>query len=76
VALIVGSFLALGVELLATAVGFDRDRAFYPTMTIVIASYSALFAVMAIVISIDVHTRSSCSVGPIIRGVSANGRSH
>lgn len=45
-ALIVGAFLALGVGLLATAVGFDRDRAFYPTVTIVIASYYALFAVM------------------------------
>ena len=27
--------------------GFDRDRSFYPTVTIVIASYYALFAVMA-----------------------------
>src|SRR5205814_8473223 len=26
--------------------GLDRDRAFYPTITIVIASYYALFAVM------------------------------
>jgi hypothetical protein len=31
---------------LATAVGLDRDRAFYPTVTIVITSYYALFAVM------------------------------
>ena len=29
-----------------TAAGFDRDRAFYPTVTIVVASYYALFAVM------------------------------
>jgi hypothetical protein len=28
------------------AVGLDRDRAFYPTVTIVIASYYALFAVV------------------------------
>jgi hypothetical protein len=31
---------------MATAVGLDRDRSFYPTVTIVIASYYALFAVM------------------------------
>jgi len=42
----IGAFLALGVGLLATASGMDRDRAFYPTLTIVIASYYALFAVM------------------------------
>jgi hypothetical protein len=46
VALMVGAFLALTVGLLATATGLDRDRAFYPTVTIVIASYYALFAVM------------------------------
>ena len=45
-ALLVGAFLALTVGLLATAVGLDRDRAFYPTVTMVIASYYALFAVM------------------------------
>jgi hypothetical protein len=46
VALLIGALLALAVGLLATAVGLDRDRAFYPTVTIVIASYYALFAVM------------------------------
>ena len=45
-ALIVGTLLALAVGLLATVIGLDRDRAFYPTVTIVIASYYALFAVM------------------------------
>jgi hypothetical protein len=34
------------VGLSATAIGLDRDRGFYPTVTIVIASYYALFAVM------------------------------
>jgi hypothetical protein len=43
---VVGAVLALAVCLFATFVGFDRDRAFYPTLTIVIASYYALFAVM------------------------------
>jgi len=46
VALLVGALLALAVGLLATGLGFDRDRAFYPTVTIVIASCYALFAVM------------------------------
>lgn len=42
----VGAGLALSVSLFATLLGFDRDRAFYPTLTIVITSYYALFAVM------------------------------
>jgi hypothetical protein len=42
----VGILLALGVSGLATAAGFDRDRAFYPVVAIVIASYYGLFAVM------------------------------
>lgn len=45
-AIIVGAALALAVGLFATSVGLDRDRAFYPTVTIVIASLYALFAVM------------------------------
>ena len=45
-ALAVGALLALAVGLFATAVGLDRDRSFYPTVTIVIASLYALFAVM------------------------------
>jgi hypothetical protein len=46
VALLVGALLAFTVGLMATAVGLDRDRAFYPTVTIVIASLYSLFAVM------------------------------
>lgn len=45
-AILIGTFLAFAVGLAATGVGLDRDRAFYPTVTIVIASYYALFAVM------------------------------
>jgi len=45
VALVVGALLAFAVGLLATGIGLDRDRAFYPVVTIVIASYYALFAV-------------------------------
>ena len=45
-ALLVGALLAFAVGLFATSIGLDRDRAFYPVVTIVIASYYALFAVM------------------------------
>jgi len=43
----VGALLAVTVGFFATTVGLDRDRAFYPTVTIVVASYYALFAIMA-----------------------------
>jgi hypothetical protein len=43
----IGIVLALVVTGGATVVGFDRDRAFYPTVLIVIASYYVLFAAMA-----------------------------
>jgi len=45
-ALAVGALLAFAVGLFATATRLDRDRAFYPTVTIVIAYLYALFAVM------------------------------
>lgn len=45
-ALLVGALLALAVGLFATVVGLDRDRAFYPVVTIVIAFLYSLFAVM------------------------------
>lgn len=44
--LLIGVILGLSVCLFATVVGLDRDRAFYPTVMIVIAAYYALFAVM------------------------------
>ena len=43
---IIGTLLALAVSIFATVIGLDRDRAFYPTVTIVVASYYGLFAVM------------------------------
>ncbi|MCX7041826.1 MAG: hypothetical protein NT117_03890 [Gammaproteobacteria bacterium] len=46
-ALLVGFVLALAVGVFARIVGLDRDRAFYPTVMIVIASLYGLFAVMA-----------------------------
>ena len=44
-AYLIGVVLAFGVSGIATLVRLDRDRAFYPTVLIVIASYYALFAV-------------------------------
>jgi hypothetical protein len=46
VALLVGASLALIVGIFGTVVGLDRDRAFYPTVMIVIALLYALFAVV------------------------------
>jgi hypothetical protein len=43
---LIGLLLSLAVAGLANLVGFDRQRAFYPTVLIVIASYYVLFAVM------------------------------
>lgn len=45
-AIAVGALLAIAVGLFATGVGLDRDRAFYPTVMIVIASLYALFAIL------------------------------
>jgi len=45
-ALLVGALLAFAVGVFATVSGLDRDRAFYPTVAIVIASYYSLFAAM------------------------------
>ena len=44
---VVGTVLSLSVALFARRGGFDRDRAFYPTVLIVIASYYVLFAAMS-----------------------------
>jgi len=46
VALLIGTSLAFGVGLFATVVGLDRDRAFYPTVMLVIAFLYTLFAVL------------------------------
>ena len=43
----VGIVLSIGVTLFARLVGLDRDRAFYPTVMIVIAAYYVLFAVIS-----------------------------
>ena len=43
----VGFAMAMGIALFARRVGLDRDRPFYPTVMIVIASYYVLFAAMS-----------------------------
>lgn len=45
-ALLIGIVLALSIGLMATLTGLDRDRAWYPAVTLVVGSYYALFAVM------------------------------
>ena len=41
-----GIVLALAISAFALLIGLDRDRAFYPTVLVVVASYYVLFAVM------------------------------
>ena len=43
---LIGLILSLAVGGSAAVIGMDRDRAFYPTVLIVTASYYVLFAVM------------------------------
>ena len=44
---VIGIVLSLTVALFASRSGFDRDRAFYPTVLILIAAYYELFAAMS-----------------------------
>lgn len=46
-AFLIGIGVALAVGVFGTITGMDRERAFYPTALVVIASYYLLFAVMA-----------------------------
>lgn len=44
---LVGVLIAVGVGVLASSVGWYRDRSFYSVVTVVVGSYYALFSVMA-----------------------------
>ncbi len=44
---LIGVILGIAVSAFGTIVGLDRDRAFYPTVLVVVASYYGLFAVMS-----------------------------
>lgn len=46
-AILIGLSLAVAVAIFGRVAGFDRDRAFYPTVLIVVASYYVLFASVA-----------------------------
>ena len=46
-AMLIGIATALAVGLFGSVTGFDRERVFYPTSLVVIASYYILFAVMS-----------------------------
>jgi hypothetical protein len=43
---LIGLMLSLAVAGFAAVIGLDRERAFYPTVLVVIASYYVLFAAM------------------------------
>ncbi len=45
-AFLIGAGLAIGAGFLGRTSGLDRDRAFYPTVLIVVALYYVLFAAM------------------------------
>lgn len=45
-AFLIGAVLAFAVGMFATGLGLDRDRAFYPVVAMVVATYYVLFAVM------------------------------
>lgn len=45
-AYLIGVGLGLFVFVFARVVGLDRDRAFYPTVLVVVATYYGLFAIM------------------------------
>ena len=45
---LIGLILGLTLAGFAAIIGFDRDRAFYPIVLIVIASYYVLFAVIGV----------------------------
>jgi len=44
---VVGVFLAVGIAALAKFACFDKDRSFYSTVLVIIASYYVLFAVLS-----------------------------
>jgi hypothetical protein len=47
VSLFIGATLALVVGLLARLSSFDRDRAFYPTVLLIVAHYYLLFGIVS-----------------------------
>ena len=60
-AYVIGFSLAIGVAAFARIAGLDRDRAFYPTVLLVVASYYMLFGVLGG----DMHALMLESIGLI-----------
>ena len=63
---VIGVVLALVVSLLAWAAGFDRERSFYPTVLVVIASYYILFAAMGASIQVVIAESAALAVFAIV----------
>ena len=51
---LIGLLLSVAVAAFATVTGLDRERGFYPTVLIVIASYYVLFALMGFPADTDI----------------------
>src|SRR5262249_41917835 len=64
---VIGAVLSVGVAVFARLCGFDRDRAFYPTGLIVVASFYVLFAARGG----TAHTLLVESAGTIVFAVAA-----
>jgi hypothetical protein len=65
---VIGALLSVGVASFARFVGLDRDRAFYPTVMIVIASIYVLFAAIGGSIN-TVLLESALMVGFVVAAV-------
>lgn len=52
---LVGIALAIVVSVAASGIGLDKDRAFYPVVLIVVASYYALFAIVSGSLTVLIH---------------------
>lgn len=65
----IGALLALGVCLFVSVLGLDRDRALYPTMAIVVASYNALFALTGNTPGVLLHELPAIAVFVLLAAV-------
>ena len=59
---LIGAILGAGTCVFARLTGFDRERVFYPTILIVIATYYLLFAVM-------VHSLQAVTTESLLAGL-------
>ena len=75
--LLIGLGVGFAIAILAHLTRFERDRSFYPTVLIVIASYYVLFAVMSaesVVIELLIaYFFSAIAIGAAVRWTSVIG---